>query len=325
MPNKYAKKKGWKLPKQKYKISNWDEYTQGLRDRGNIEIWISDEAINNWYEMSRIYDGTGAPKKYTDFAIITCHEVRQVYRLPLRQCQGFINSIFALKQISIACPDYSCLSKRLSELNIKSPRYKKDSYSDKSVAAIAIDSTGLKRFGRDEWHQEKHKISANRSWRKLHIAVDDEHIIHGSLLTDKFTSDDSAIEPLITQIDNNIEQITADGAYDKNPVYTKLSEKFNNAAIIIPPDSDAVYNKTSHPQRNRNLQEIKTFGRMQWQRVREYGKRNYSELAIQRYKKILGNKLHSRKLSRQKQEAMIGCGILNKMTGIGMPESYKIA
>ena len=97
MPNKYAKKKGWKLPKQKYKTSNWDEYTQGLRDRGNIEIWISDEAINNWYEMSRIYDGTGAPKKYTDFAIITCHEVRQVYRLPLRQCQGFINSIFALK------------------------------------------------------------------------------------------------------------------------------------------------------------------------------------------------------------------------------------
>lgn len=29
------------------------------------------------------------------------------------------------------------------------------------------------------------------------------------------------------------------------------------------------------------------YGRMNWQKHREYGKRNYSELAIQRYKKIL--------------------------------------
>lgn len=324
MPNKYAEKKGWELPKQKYKISNWTEYTQALRDRGNIEIWISDEAISNWYETDRIYDGTGTPKKYTDFAIITCHEVRQVYRLPLRQCQGFIDSIFSIKDIKINCPDYSCLSKRLSELNIKSPRYKKDSSSDESIAAIAIDSTGLKRFGRDEWHQEKHKISAKRSWRKLHIAVDDKHILHASLLTDRFTSDDSAIDDLIIQVDNDVSQITADGAYDKNSVYSKLEDQFNDAAIIIPPDSDAIYNKDNHSQRNRNLQEIKTFGRMQWQKVRKYGKRNYSELSIQRYKKILGNTLHSRKLPRQKQESMLGCGILNKMTSLGMPESYKI-
>lgn len=64
---------------------------------------------------------------------------------------------------------------------------------------------------------------------------------------------------------------------------------------------------------------------MNWQRVRNYGKRNYSELAIQRYKKILGNKHHARKLSRQKNEAMLGCGILNKMTRLGMPASYRIA
>ena len=92
--------------------------------------------------------------------------------------------------------------------------------------------------------------------------------------------------------------------------------------LIFCPKYGVHYN--NHSQRNRNLQEIKTFGRMQWQKVRKYGSRNYSELAIQRYKKILGNKLHSRKLPRQKQESMIGCGILNKMTSLGMPESYKI-
>ena len=72
-----------------------------------------------------------------------------------------------------------------------------------------------------------------------------------------------------------------------------------------------------------NLQEIKTFGRMIWQRVRNYGRRNYSELCIQRYKKILGNQMRARELAQQKNEAMIGCGILNKMTNLGMPISYR--
>lgn len=91
VPNKHPHKKGWKVPKQYYKIKNWRAYNQALCSRGNIEIWISDDAINNWYEINRIYDGTGTPPKYTNFAIITCHEIRQVSRLPLRQCQEFIN------------------------------------------------------------------------------------------------------------------------------------------------------------------------------------------------------------------------------------------
>jgi hypothetical protein len=323
--NKYAEKKSWAIPKQQYKISNWHEYNEALRNRGSIEFWISDDAIDQWYEENRIYDGAGAPKKFTDFAIVVCHEVRQVYRLPLRQCQGFIDSIFRIKKLDIACPDFSCLSKRLSLLEIKTPRYKITDKPEEDVAAIAIDSTGLKRFGRGEWHQAKHKVSAKRSWRKLHIAVDENHIIQAGLLTDRFVSDDSALDNLLDQVNVMTDQVTADGAYDKNPVYNKLSEKFTNAQIVIPPRSDAVYHQENHEQRNSNIQEIKTFGRMGWQRARNYGQRNVSELSIQRYKKILGNKLHAREMSRQKTEAMIGCGVLNKMTSLGMPQSYRAA
>ena len=64
---------------------------------------------------------------------------------------------------------------------------------------------------------------------------------------------------------------------------------------------------------------------MGWQRQQRYGKRNYSELSIQRYKRILGNIMQARELTRQKQEAIIGCGILNKMTSMGMPKSHRIA
>lgn len=325
MPNKYPEKKGWNVPKQTYKVSNWSDYNHALRERGNIEVWMSDAAIGAWVESERIYDGTGTPKKYTDFAIRICHEIRQVYRLPLRQCQGFINSLFKSKAIPLTCPDYSCLSKRLSLLAIPSPHYKKTKKVKEDTVAIAIDSTGLKRFGRGEWHQERHKVSAKRSWRKLHIVVDTNHIIHGCELTDRLTSDDQTVEPLIKQVECQVNHVTADGAYDKNPVYNTLTDHFKEADIIIPTRSDAVYGKNNHPQRNGNLQKIKTFGRMVWQKVMHYGRRNYSELAIQRYKKILGNKLHAREMPRQKNEAMIGCGILNRMTGLGMPVSYRCA
>ena len=326
MPNKYADKKGWKVPKQNYKIKNWSEYNESLKHRGEIDFWLSEEAIEKWHEENQINDGTGAPRVYSDFAIIVCHEIRQVYRLPLRQTEGFVNSLFKLLGLSLACPDYSTLSKRLSLLNIKFPRYRnKTRKPDDSVSAIAIDSSGLKRFGRDEWHQEKYKVSAKRSWRKLHIAVDIDHVIHACVLTDRFTSDDAAVPDLLEQVEGEIEHVTADGAYDKNPVYNAVSKKFPDAEIIIPAGSDAVYNKGGHPQRNRNLQEIKTFGRMNWQRVRNYGQRNCSELSIHRYKRILGNQLHGREFSRQENEAMIGCGILNKMTSLGMPVSYRSA
>ena len=159
----------------------------------------------------------------------------------------------------------------------------------------------------------------------MHIAVDNKHIIHSAALTDRFTADDQVVENLVKQIDNNVDQLTADGAYDKNPVYENITNKFPNATVVIPPDSDAVYNSKAHPQRNQNLQDIQTFGRMHWQKIQAYGNRNISELAIQRYKKILGNKLHARKLERQKNEAMLGCGVLNKMTQLGMPASFCFA
>ena len=177
MPNKYVEKKNWKVKKQRYKVSNWSAYTEALRQRGAIDVWLSEDAIVNWTEKDQQRDGTGTPRHYTDFAIIICHELRQVYRLPLRQCQGFINSLFQMMKIPLSCPDFSMLSKRLRALKIKVPRYLKTVRPDDQVHAVAIDSTGLKRFGRGEWHQEKYTLSSKASWRKLHIGVNQAHYI----------------------------------------------------------------------------------------------------------------------------------------------------
>ena len=55
-----------------------------------------------------------------------------------------------LGQKNLQCPDYTLLSKRLSQLGFDTPKFKRDEGIDKDIVAIAIDSTGLKRFGKDE-------------------------------------------------------------------------------------------------------------------------------------------------------------------------------
>lgn len=324
MPNKYLNKKGIEINKPKYKVSNWSEYNDSLRERGSIDIWLSKEVVRCWHEDREHFHHEGAPRIYTDFSIITCHEIRQVFQLPLRQTEGFINSIFKRLGLSIRCPDYSTLSLRLKALGIEVVRYKKAERMQGIPVAIAIDSTGLKRFGRNEWHQEKHKVSGKRSWRKLHLAVDTENRIHAGLLTDRFSTDDQVVHKLLDQIDVSVNQWTADGAYDKNSVYKHMSHHSHQSDIVIPPTKGHLEDKENHPKRNRTISEIKEHGRMAWQRKRAYGNRNYSEITMKRYKEILGNKLHARDLDRQKQEIMIGCGILNKMTNLGMPKSYKV-
>jgi hypothetical protein len=49
------------------------------------------------------------------------------------------------------------------------------------------------------------------------------------------------------------------------------------------------------------------------------------EVAMFRYKKVIGRSLHARTLPAQKIEAKVACTVLNIMTGLGMPVSRRIA
>ena len=139
--------------------------------------------------------------------------------------------MFKSKGLSIACPDYSSLSKRFKALNIKSPRHEKTDRPDDSVHAIAIDSTGLKHFGRGEWHQEKYELSNKASWRKLPIGVNENHYFEACVLTDCFGSDEAQVKPLLDQIEQNIDHLSEDGVYDKSPGYDVISAHSPDADV----------------------------------------------------------------------------------------------
>lgn len=300
---------------------DWSDYNKKMKMRGDISIWLSQDVIDQWYIANRHYDGTGAPLLFSDVAIMTVHEIRQVFRLPLRQCEGFVNALFNMMKLDLRSPSFSTLSKRLMILGLKQPMCRLAHTKGTNVKMIAIDSTGLKCYGQDEWVREKYnEISEKRNWRKLHVSVDQYNIIQTAELTDRKTHDVSVVDSLIKPMPNNVKQFTADTAYDTNHVYNSIDTSFSNVDIVIPPRRNAIDDKQNHWMRNRNLREINIYGRMKWQNDHDYGKRNQAERAIGRYKRILGNRLHSREMTRQRQETIIGCGILNKMVCLTLAE-----
>jgi hypothetical protein len=48
------------------------------------------------------------------------------------------------------------------------------------------------------------------------------------------------------------------------------------------------------------------------------------ETAMFRYETIIGRRLQARPLSNRKTEAKIGCNVLNRMAGLGMPASARV-
>jgi hypothetical protein len=69
---------------------------------------------------------------------------------------------------------------------------------------------------------------------------------------------------------------------------------------------------------------LKEHGRRAWERINNYGLRSLVELAMLRYKTIIGPKLKARVLPQQKTEASVSVRVLNRMTSLGMPVSVKI-
>ena len=88
---KYPKRSQYKHAKQKkYHVSNWAEYNEGLRRRGDLTVWFDEEAIANWKA-----DKSGKPggqRVYSEMAIETGLVVRMVYKLAYRQTEGFLHS-----------------------------------------------------------------------------------------------------------------------------------------------------------------------------------------------------------------------------------------
>jgi hypothetical protein len=159
------------------------------------------------------------------------------------------------------------------------------------------------------------------------LAVDAAtNTIVAATLTTSGEGDAGQIGPLLDQTTGPLDTVMADGADDGEPTYLRVAERDSAATVVIPPRSTAVPGSAAEPtQRDRDIQSIAENGRLGWQRETDYGKRSKAETAMSRYKRILGDHLHARKLSGQQAGAAIGVAVLNRMIDAGRPASARIA
>jgi transposase len=321
MPNKHNARCRHHIPKMKFQVRNWAEYDAGLRRRGSLTLWVTDEAMVEWQAAPRLTPGGQAC--YSELAIETGLMLRLVFHLPLRQTEGLMSSVFELMGVSLRIPDHSTLSRRAGTLASIS----KGCRLPDGPVHVLIDSTGLKVYGAGEWLQEKHGVRARRTWRKLHLAVDaDTGMIMAATLTCNDEGDPSQVAPLLDQIDAGIGRVTADGAYDGAPTYDTIRARAGDIPVVIPPHVTAVLSEnatTSPSQRDQHIALLADKGRLAWQKEVGYGKRALAETTVGRYKAIIGPSLRARKLPGQRAEALVGVAVLNRMLHAGRPNSVR--
>lgn len=308
------------MAKTKYRLRNWGQYNRALKDRYRLTIAVTEDVSAGW--KAKPSGKRGKPRQYSDLAIGFALTIRELFRLPLRGCEGVLLTI--LEPFGLAVPDYTTLCRRARGLFI---HLRKPERGENIV--LAVDSSGLKLYGEGEWKVRMHGEGKRRTWRKLHIGVDVKsgEIISG-VLTGADVHDCKVLSDLIPGGQGVLQTVAGDMAYDTRDNYEVITA--TGAKALIPPRRSAKIwchgNRHGPPHtRDQTLRYIRKYGRKKWKKENGYHMRSLAETTFFRFKTIFSDRLRSRRPDNQRTESFLRLTLLNKMTASGMPDSYAVA
>jgi Transposase DDE domain len=308
--------------KTPYRIRNWPKYNAALIARGSLTLWVDEEALTAWR-----YTGPaqpGAQYVYADAASKCVLTRRAVYHVALRAPEGLARSLFALLAVTLPVPSYSTLSRRAAEVGVVLGALPRS-----GPRPLVSDSRGLKVYGEGEGKVRLHGWSTRRTGRKVPLAVDEatgESV--AAVAREAGVSDEEALPDRRAQGPGEVGQGSAEGADDQRRGYEALEPR--RAKAVIPPRRDARIWQPGNcaappPQRDENWRAMRQKGRKKWKEDSGYHRRSLAETAILRVKTLFGRTLQSRDFLRQATELFLKTAALNRMTHLGMLESYRLA
>jgi len=309
-----------KKTKRSYRLRNWNQYNAALVQRGSLTVWISHDTLDAWQNHTRTGQ-RGRPHVYTDMAILCMATLEAIYHTPLRATEGLLASVIRLLGLDLPVPDYTTLCRRRKTLEVVLPRC-----ASHEPLHLVVDSTGVKVYGEGEWKVRQHGYSKRRTWRKLHLGVDEAtQELVAAVVTTNDVADGEVLPDLLDQVEEAVKQVSGDGAYDKRPCYGAIQERKARAAI--PPRRDARIWQHGRCQgerlmRDETLRRIRYVGRARWKRESGYHRRSLAETAVFRLKMIFGERVRARNFEGQAAQMLVRCAVLNRMTHLGMPDSY---
>ena len=322
---------GWRLPvhdlnmksqvhptyKTKYRVGNWPAYERALVERGDITLWLSADATDAWTPAPS--GRPGGQRKFSDHAIETALTLRLVFKLPLRQAEGFLRSVLSMLRVDLDAPDHTTLSRRSQHLTVASHRV-----PTHEPLHLIVDATGLSIVGEGEWAAAKYGGRGRRGWKKLHLGVNGSGTIVAHVLTEGHADDATTGLDLIDAVEGDIARVTADGAYDTIAIYDAAAAR--GARVVVPPTKTAAVSprRPRARARDRTIMRVQQIGRRRWKKAAGYHRQAGVENAFFRYKSIIGTGLRARHSKAQDAEASIACHILNRMIERGRPASFAI-
>ena len=303
--------------KRQSRTRDWRHYNKALVRRGSLTLWIETRDVDTWRER-RPRSGRGRRRIYSDVAVTCALTLREVYRLPLRATEGLVSSVLRLLRADLPAPHYSTLSRRAASLEVKLERH------STGPLHLAVDSTGVKVYGEGEWKMRLHGKEKRRTWRKLHLLID--HRTQEAVacsMSEQYTLDRRELPRLLSEVGGEVEEVLGDGAYDFQDCYAAIHAK--GARSVIPPKKRArVRGGPEFRDRDAAVLRAREVGRDEWKKESGYHRRSLVETAMMRVKTIFSDKLRARDWKRQETELRVRCAAMNRMTALGMPQSYAV-
>jgi hypothetical protein len=305
-----------------YKVRNWSEYNKSLTNRGNLFFWIDQKAIKKW-KAGKDPRFIGAPRQYSDDAILCMLAIKIIFHQPYRQLIGLFISLFALMGVTLPLPHFTTVATRARQLGKHFKRL-----SVKRPTDLVFDSSGFKVYGEGEWKVKQHGKQRRRRWKKFHIAIcPDSHEIILAEVTELEEMDCEVMPKIIKKAPTSVKQVIGDGAFDTANCYEAAERE--GMKLLTPPRHGAVHwpgDTEWAMDRNKAISEIAGLGgddeaRQLWKILRGYHKRSLVETSYSRFKGIFGGTLFSKRTDSQEVELLCKASILNRMTQIGMPDA----
>ncbi len=303
----------------KKSIKNWSAYNEGLKKRYDVSVYLADESV---FDKPVLSGARGRAKEYSDGYIELCLTLKALYHLPYRGLEGFVCGLLKLNGLQDKrVPDFTTFCNRATELKIAL----RLAALEGQKINLLVDSTGLKIFGEGEWKMKMHGKSKRRTWRKLHLGVDEAtQQIPAVDLTLNSVGDQEHLPNILNKVPKEISlgRVTADGIYDTWGCYDAAND--HGATMIVPPRKNAVdppdkTGRKNHP-RGKAIRACDALGREEWKKKNAYHRRSLVETAIYRFKTSFGEKMFSRTFNRQKTEATIKVKTLNLFRSFAAPE-----
>jgi len=343
-------------PKRRYRLRNWCEYTTARRTRGSLTLWCDEAVVAGWVARERT-GRRGRSRTYSDLAITCMLTLQTVYHLSLSATVGLMRSLLTLvggAAAALPIAHESTLSRRRRTLDVAllAPARARPA----EPLHLVVDSTGLKVYGEGEWKVRQHGWTRRRRWVKVHLGVDaGTQEVRVADVTASTAPDGRHLSALLAQEPAALAQVTGDGAYEGRACYAAVAARPEHPRAVFPPRRERRRGRRPRPTKSRprpttwrrdrgyalhvwqhgnshappldrdqHVRRIRRVGRRCWKREVGYHRRSLVETAISRAKRIFGPGLSARELAGQRATVRLRCAALNRMTGLGMPDSYPV-